>query len=104
MIYGVTGRAEIIGNLRSNESHTLVNLSKRTQSAVTGITVNNIQPVSAGTVNIEIPGGNQDGFAGGGTYQGSCWNPHPTKAVNANRRVVAVDVAGKLVIVFEACP
>jgi hypothetical protein len=104
MIYGVTGRAEIIGNLRSNESHTLVNLSKRTQSAVTGITVNNIQPNQAGFVNIDAPAGNQDGLSTGGTYQGACWNPHRTKAVLANRRVVAVDVAGRLVIVFEECP
>jgi hypothetical protein len=104
MIYGVTGRAEIIGNLRSNESHTLVNLSKRTQSAVTGITVSNIQPNQAGFVNIDAPAGSQDGMSTGGTYQGSCWNPHRSKAVLANRRVVAVDVAGRLVIVFEECP
>jgi hypothetical protein len=104
MIYGVTGRAEILGNLEGNQSHVLVNLSRRTQSAVTGITVNAIPPNSAGTVNIEIPGGAVDSLAGLGTYQGACWNPHRTKAVNANRRVVAVDVAGKLVIVFEECP
>ena len=104
MKYGLKGRAEIIGVLQANESHALVNLSKRTQTSVTAITTGTISPGGEGPANIEVPGGNPVTFAGKGTYSDLVVNPHRTKAVVANRRVVCNDIGGRWVIVFEECP
>lgn len=104
MKYGLKGRAEIIGVLQANESHALVSLGKRTQTSVTAITTANISPGGEGPANIEVPGGNPVAFAGKGTYSDLVVNPHRTKAVVANRRVVCNDVGGRWVIVFEECP
>jgi len=103
MVFGLKGRAEIIGNLTAG-SHALVHLGRRTQTAMTGITTGTIQPNSPGTVNVEIPGGATEGLTGGGTFVDNVWNPHRSKAVLGNRRVVCVDVCGLWVIVFEECP
>ena len=104
MKYGLKGRAEIVGVLQANESHALVSLGKRTQTSVTAITTANISPGGEGPANIEVPGGNPVAFAGKGTYSDLVVNPHRTKAVVANRRVVCNDVGGRWVIVFEECP
>lgn len=103
MVYDVKGRAEIIGNLPAtgSGSHALVHLTRKRATSVFGRTVNSIAPNSFGLFNLAVPTASNWSFS---SVQLIAFNPHDTKSVAANRRIVAVEVDNRWVIVFEACP
>lgn len=101
MVYDVKGRAELIGNLTANGSHALVHLTRKRATAVFGRTINSIAPNSSGLFNLAVPNASNWTFS---SVPLSAFNPHDTKTVAANRRIVVVEVDHRWMIVFEACP
>jgi hypothetical protein len=101
MNYDVRGRAEIIGSLSANGSHAIVHLTRKRQTSVFGRTINSIAPSSSGLFNLAVPSASYWTFS---SVQLIGFNPHDTKTIAANRRIVASEVDGRWMIHFEACP
>lgn len=101
MVYDVKGRAELIGNLPSTGSHALVHLTRKRSTAVYGQTIGSIAPGASGTFNLAVPSASSWTIS---SVQLIGFNPHDSKTISANRRIVAVEVDNRWKIIFEACP
>lgn len=101
MNYNLRGRAELIGPLPATSSHALVHLTRKLSTAVYGRTINSIAPSSSGIFNLATPTASNWTIS---SVQLIGFNPHTTKTISASRRIVAVEVDGRWMIIFEECP
>lgn len=102
MTYDLFGRAEVIGTIGpTNQTHCLVNLSRRIRTSIRGVTLSGgISANSSGLFFLKTP--TNAGWTTS-TIQLTGYNPHPTKALLGNKDIVATEVDGRWVIIFEAC-
>jgi len=101
MTYDLFGRAEVIGTIGpSNQTHCLVNLSRRIRTSIRGKTISSIPANSSGAFYLKTP--NATSWVDT-TVQLIGFNPHPTQAIGENKEIVANEVDGRWVIIFEPC-
>ena len=104
MVYGVSGRAEVIGTIGGlSIPACLVNLSKRSNSTIMGVTSSSgIAANSSGNFSVRVAG--PTGWeAATPNVTLTAYNFHPTNKVEGNKNIVCVDYEGRWVVIFEAC-